>query len=1374
MTHTGPAQLFAGVCPLTETGPLQGDACTNVKFEESSKSDRSRAAATEVVFRGCVPGTRQCLGLVPACQTNPSLGRGLGYGPDNDGLHRCHFQMNGLGRWSWVQRSSDGKWCRFGDYERDLAWSRGLSIKRHKWIYKAWGKAVAIFEWGPRVEVPVTVGAGHVDERDPIFSSLWATFEECVLACGGKPGNLRKRATARPLSANEAAREARLLKSAKADQACVYLSLYHLATRATTHDWLMEQEWGPASTEQILELCRGWTAREQRSLGVCYVRRKNSNSTAASSELAHMFVPLGQDGAGRATLYICKTSPDGVEPKGHALPSDASDMTSEFAWPAAAGFVGRKLGYTAHVVEPLSRKKGKGREQEVPDEPAPAPRPSPRPVRSPTVDEMSLSALDEALSVSRPQAQASGTAVCTECHRAFDKSTSPSPCGVCADCCKERACAGCGKDVDREDDDAKPTAYCADCKKARKRANLPKPEPFATAPRQPQVPAVALPMSQPSSKKDETGLQSQTVELADVSEQSLEPVPYVVRWDYEGGVSPMPSYDGPVQQTGFELHWRSGWWSLPDGRGFGCTDWASALVSPPALACATMDCVRSWGTRTVYIPPKAWPGYCFLREGVFTDGRNKCQSFAAGSLIKLRWNLYEACPVTVEYCGRSTTGLELRKVSSGSLRSALPSGYLSGSASLVSFQPRTTLGGKEHVLMKWHGAAKSEKSILASGMINIIRSQQLDKLKPADPDQIVPAIQELAKCYEEPLDVSGPYLWGYCYAGCGRERPGKFKGRVCPECSKQNSTLGSWYANGSEIANSLNPVRYPGVVHTLKRHPPLKASAATRGVYGQDYMFTRKAGGKDELVPWEEVLAFLPKPSAGPTLGGVGIDGAIAFATQPGPRPLAEAVGYRVFKDLGPDRIVNAAAFVRAGHLVESLLPTFSQMEVPYDERGRLALVVMWINSMRNSRRRNALLRCFMDLKRNCWVRPLDWELIKPFVKSENLPHFSAAKQWGWGGAIQAGTTYVARLIQAPSDYSHIVAGPILKPMVRGLKDDWSCDNWIFYASVAPEKLDKWLERIRHSRSFFWSDYTAFDATYSDEAWDLIEDIYRRVAPDAPVEFWEVLKRWRRPVGKTKLRECGWTMRYEANTCNCSGRDDTALANALLNGIVLSLSFAAALAGVAIEELQPSHIQAASVLVKIGVVGDDSLVGCDFEVDNYRGAILNNIKQFGLIAKVETSQHLHDVTFLGQMPYPVDDGTLQWGPTIGRRLYKAYWRMDEGDGGLPSWTRGVAQQMMLSRNVPILHELACRVDELLRGHSLTVQKKDPNRIWHHRSAETARWNNSTISWLTARYERVGLTREMILTDLSVISQIGRLPAVVHMEGVRRILSQDDL
>lgn len=855
-------------------------------------------------------------------------------------------------------------------------------------------------------------------------------------------------------------------------------------------------------------------------------------------------------------------------------------------------------------------------------------------------------------------------------------------------------------------------------------------------------------------------------------------------------------FDG-IQKPPKCMIWRQGWWGPPPEREYSCTDYLDYELTFAKIASATQEYVRENGTHVYYLPVREEKGFVIQGSYVTDLAGNKDRILREGDVVDCRWTRYvvegfTAC-VSANGVAEQVRLLRLRRQGSRKFLDVLgvPGYRVFWRNAVIRDGPLSSVIEKPVLrAIEYKAMAMVTDDPVQNMAIHAVRAEQGRKNFALDPKQVRKEVSEFLEGYKK-LDlanVAGPFKWGYCYGGCGRERPSKFHGRLCPACSEKNTDLGEFVAQGHRVCSALNPVRYPGVVKTERKHFPLKKSAKSRvKLVGdpvteeeeRDGVVDRRISVQDfsgKELSMREVDEMPLDTKNGPRLGGVAIDGATPFTTAGGVRPLVEAIAYRVFKDLSvPDKRGYArqepdkAAYKNAEKMLPVLLPRL------WHDRILPSTIVAWINEMACRRRRDALSRCLMKWRRDGYILPQDWDVIKPFVKGENLPSIGTSDEWWYSGEIiPNGASYVARLIQAPHDVTHLIAGPYLRNLTRALKHEWGPNNWIFYGSVSPPALDQWLNRHRWANSWFWSDYSAFDATYSDEAWDLIECLYKRVFADMEADaLWQVLRSWRRPKGRKVLNKDKIKIAYDADVCNCSGRDDTALANALLNGIVLALSFTAAINGCDLSAIQPWMIERTAHQVAISIVGDDSLVACYFDVENYRDAIEANIRKFGLVVKAESSSELCDVTYLGMMPYPVEGGMLQWGPTIGRRLYKAYWQR-EPDGSLPAWTRGVAQQMKLYRNVPILWELADQIDGLLQTHKVTRVTRDPNRVWSSRDSETNDYTDETIWWIARRYRSVGVTASMIHRDIKIIRSIEMLPAVVRLETVERIISKDDL
>lgn len=589
------------------------------------------------------------------------------------------------------------------------------------------------------------------------------------------------------------------------------------------------------------------------------------------------------------------------------------------------------------------------------------------------------------------------------------------------------------------------------------------------------------------------------------------------------------------------------------------------------------------------------------------------------------------------------------------------------------------------------------------------------------------------------------YQWGYCY-GCGKERPGQFKGRLCGTCV--NSTPSARMLAYGYSAVKPGSIVYPGVVQVPTLFPPLKQ-------YGS--IATPKTLQGVPLDP--ELLRNMPyEQTMGARLGGIGFNNLVPFSYPRGPGVLGAALYLRAFRDVPIN--VEKEAFQKAAELAWIIAPDFCLPRQEWEQRT-------WLQSMPPNRRK-PLLKAH-ERREERGQNHKDYEWFNPFVKDEHALYAGVLD-----GVI--GTEFcqsVPRTIFAPHDETHLDAGRYLKPLVGALKQIWHARNWIFYASGKPESLDEWLNENCHATSWFWADYSAFERSHSDASWDFMEGMYRQIYPHADEKFWQALAVWRRPKGKKKFPKQDVRIEFHCQTMNASGRDDTSLSNAMLNGFGLSMAFAAALSGKTIYELQAEDLRDAESKVKIAVMGDDSLVACNFDIDAYKETVLRELKRFGFVVKACSSHQLVDVTFLGMMPYPVA-GTYYWGPTIGRRLYKAFWQ-HVPKGNLPAWTHGTAKQLALNACVPIVSDAAQQVLKILEGKKATAIAATPEgygAAWTMREAPTPPYDESTLRWLELRYP--GVTVAQLKQDVSLLNGVTRLPAMVDIHSMSIIAAMDEM
>lgn len=298
------------------------------------------------------------------------------------------------------------------------------------------------------------------------------------------------------------------------------------------------------------------------------------------------------------------------------------------------------------------------------------------------------------------------------------------------------------------------------------------------------------------------------------------------------------------------------------------------------------------------------------------------------------------------------------------------------------------------------------------------------------------------------------------------------------------------------------------------------------------------------------------------------------------------------------------------------------------------------------------------------------------------------------------------RLICPPPVLHHCVAGPRLKPLTSYLHDLWSWDSPIFYAGGAtPEIMNKWLNSIstpcclqfKKDILVVENDFSKYDSTYSDPALNFVTYVYSCWGLDLHQHphLLEVFKAWRNPKGRTP---CGRFVR--APVMNASGRDDTALMNALLNGLVQFYSFTMEL----YNSVNIDTVEKAKKTLQIVCLGDDSLTilprvkedGTRWSLD----AVQNTIATFGFechdsfIRRTPAS-----MVFLGCRPYPClsPDGqeVAGWGPTIGRRIVRMGFCRDPDTTGILEWYAGFRGMGPYLMHVPIIREIMTKTMALV-------------------------------------------------------------------------------
>jgi hypothetical protein len=274
--------------------------------------------------------------------------------------------------------------------------------------------------------------------------------------------------------------------------------------------------------------------------------------------------------------------------------------------------------------------------------------------------------------------------------------------------------------------------------------------------------------------------------------------------------------------------------------------------------------------------------------------------------------------------------------------------------------------------------------------------------------------------------------------------------------------------------------------------------------------------------------------------------------------------------------------------------------------------------------------------------------------------------------------------------------------------------------------------------------------------------------------FAEVLAMWRAPKGR--MHGMGWTLEYRAFTMNASGRDDTSLANALLNGAVMFLSLVCSYYDIGAEQITVKQLLHVKSWIMLSVSGDDSLAIAPYlpvEPEVFARRLSVNLGIFGFDAdekKLKISDKPFDMVYLAMRPHPFQ-GKWYFAKTVGRALWKLGWRLDFESGDQEAWMAGNMYQVSTSQAiVPVLSDIA---EAYLNYHgSRTVRQfePDPNRPWEW-GVSTPRYDDGVINYLADGYQ---IDPGELLACCLYVSSIVRFPCVLDHPVITRFMVVDEM
>lgn len=467
-------------------------------------------------------------------------------------------------------------------------------------------------------------------------------------------------------------------------------------------------------------------------------------------------------------------------------------------------------------------------------------------------------------------------------------------------------------------------------------------------------------------------------------------------------------------------------------------------------------------------------------------------------------------------------------------------------------------------------------------------------------------------------------------------------------------------------------------------------------------------------------------------------------------------------------------AIMMADHIVENALMLNSLVwnvedynldtSDPEQDKGHSGC---WINTFEPRKRsgywkaiaalRKADLLTAINVARDRHEKQLSYPLIDfSFFLKRELERHCAPPHSGKREAMNP------RIICNPCPISQVIMGPILRPATSYLHKIWHNKSVLSYAGgMTPFQMRAWAEDNvdvdNIGRMFFRrgadhigieNDFSKFDCTYSKEAFEFVLNVYKYwgLPVNSPL-FVHVWNGWLVPIGKFHSG-----FKVTCAVMNASGRSDTALMNALINGCVQIVSYLCVMqtekCNCPIVPVKPTaacprnhrmiyrlDIARARMdlqKIRIIVLGDDSLTICP-DMPNIQQRIGEEISMYGFEARdMKTHKDPRMMVFLGSRLYPAyirSDRvpTLHpcWGKTIGRAMFKMG-TASEVQARPYDWLLGnMEATLRTSAHVPILSDIAQKTIQVLAARGL-------NPGTHSEAAAENKIRSSYVTWLDTK------------------------------------------
>lgn len=312
--------------------------------------------------------------------------------------------------------------------------------------------------------------------------------------------------------------------------------------------------------------------------------------------------------------------------------------------------------------------------------------------------------------------------------------------------------------------------------------------------------------------------------------------------------------------------------------------------------------------------------------------------------------------------------------------------------------------------------------------------------------------------------------------------------------------------------------------------------------------------------------------------------------------------------------------------------------------------------------------------------------------------------------------------------------------------------------------------------AFADADIKCMDGSFSQDAFSFSEWFQKKLGANNPT-YLEMFKAACTVDGTSMDR----SIRLRVDGVNASGRDDTALNNAIINASMVAVagicSWYSSLTSqpfISVQNIAQVPLDDPILLqcfdeLRAMILGDDSLVRLPKDMGSYQNGYVELFARCGFELKMSLKDNLYKTIFLGRRVLPTTAGNWLM-PITGRRLYKFGVALDPIKvPNLYGWLKGVAWGDLVAGAGPIHRAVATSVMRATLGNKMVTPQRHGRFLPEKHDRKYPNCNLDTMLCYCSIY---GITLEQLLECERFLLSVSHYPSFISHPTLNKILAVD--